>query len=488
MDNILAVESDGTEYSLTKPPDVESKFVVEAQKKLTETLQISELSTDLSNVGKFLLIAYCGVMGHADLESMVRERLISITELCDDTVFTLNEFERASDTAINIMITAYNHLTEGHEDLAFAMLQSVAKLSQNMVDAASNLQKRFATEASEVEKVQAQTMGKRQKVDDAHVETKKSITQHTRDHDFENSEFQKATEEANQTTEKLNRAKRAEERAAENKSAVLRSLEEKLREVQSRLEAANARVRECANQSSGFIGSVVHFFRGKTKEDIEEEKARIDQKSAERKHEMVREEYYSTEYAENQKEKVLKEQRQILEENLRIIRQKQVKASKEMAELAKKLLQCKLEADAQAESLNCLHHALTALRNLQDIMIIAGNFWRNWISFCKDFSANGFIKRINKFMTMDKEERKRIICKSKIFKIEAVKYYANWVAVQQVCSNSRGSITDSQRKLHNYISQKPTKERGRAILKVLTKEFDCKSTTLAITTEEAAAD
>ena len=482
--NMLVVESaDGTEYNLTKPPDVESKFVVEAQKSLTETLQISELATDLSNVGKFLLIAYCGVMGHADLEIMVRERLISITELCDDTVFTLNEFERASDKAINIMITAYNHLTEGHEDLAFGMIQSVAKLSQNMVDASTNLQERFATEANEVEMVQTQTMGERQKVDDAHVETKKSITQHTCDHDFAQSKFQKATKEEKQTTEKLNEAICKEKSAAENRRAVLRNLKEKLEEVQRRLEAANAKVRECASQSSGFIECVVHIFGGKTKEDKQEEIARIDLQNVERQREIVREQYDSIERAENEKAKVLKEHREILEKNLRIIRQEQEKASKEMAELAKKLLQCNLEADAQAESLICLHHALTALRNLQDIMTIAGNFWRNWISFCEGFSTNSFTKRIKKFMTMDKEQRKRIICHSNAFKIEAVKYYANWVAVQQVCSNSRGSITDSQRKLHNYIRQNPTRERGRAILKVLTKEFDYESKPLAVTTE-----
>ena len=481
--NILTVESDGLEYSLTKPPDVESKLVVEAQRDLTEILQINELAADLSNVGKFLLMAYCGVMGHEDLEIKVRERLISITELCDDTVFTLNEFERSSNKAINIMITAYNHLTEGHEDLAFSMLQSVARLSQNMVDASTNLQERFANEAEDVEKVQTQTMGERQKVDDAHVETQRTITKHTCDHDVAQSEFQVATKEEKQTTEKLSEAICEENAAAESRRIVLRNLEEKLREVQSRLEAANDRVRECANRSSGFIDGVIHLFGGKTKEDKQEEIARKDLRSVERQREIVNEQLSSMEYAENEKAKVLREQREIMEKNLRIIRQKQEKASKEMAELAKKLLQCNFEASAQAESLNCLHHALTALRNLQDIMTIAGNFWKNWINFCKGFSTNGFTKRIKQFMTMEKEQRKKIICCSKTFKIEAVKYYANWVAVQQVCSNSRGSITDSQRKLHNYIRQNPTKEVGKAILKVLTKEFDYESKTLAITTE-----
>lgn len=471
--NFLVVKSnDGTEYSLTKPPDVESKFVVEELKKLTETLQINELATDLSNVGKFLLMAYCGVMGYPELEAKVRERLYSITKLCDETVFTLNEFNRASDKAIDIMITAYNYLYEGYEDLAFDMLQEVAQLSRKMVEASSDLQERFVTEAKEVEEVQTLTMGERQIVDDAHVETKKCITKYAYDHSLAQDEFQKATEEENQNTAKLNEAIRSENAAAENRRTMLSNLGERLREVQRRLEEADAKVRACANRSSGFVGSVVHLFGGKTKEDREEERVRIERGSAKTQYDMVREQHNNLEYAENEKAKILKEQRELFEKNLAIIRQKRDKATKDMAEVAKKLLQCNLEADAQAESLYCLHHALTALRNLQDIMVIAGNFWRSWSSFCQEVSTNRFTKQIEKFMTMDQDKRKKIICGSTTFKIEAVKYYSRWAAVQQVCSNSRDSITESQRKLHIYISQNPTKELGKAILQALAKEFE----------------
>ena len=199
---------------------------------------------------------------------------------------------------------------------------------------------------------------------------------------------------------------------------------------------------------------------------------------------MAREQYYFVAAAENEKAKALREQRELFENNLRRIRKKREQASRDMAEIAKKLMHCNLEASEQSDSLNCLNHALTALRNLQDIMTIAGNFWRSWVSFCKGFSTDGFTKRIKTFRTMDVEKRRKLICGSKAFKIEAVKYYSRWVAVQQVCSDSRGSITDAQRKLHNYISQNPTKELGRAILQVLAKEFEHNSKLLAITANQ----
>ena len=483
--NFLIVKSDdGTEYNLTKPPDGESKFVVEAKEKLSETLQINELAIDLSNVGKFLLMAYCGVMGYADLEKQVRERLYSVTKLCDDTVFTLNEFSRASDKAIEIMVTAYHYILEGFEDLAFDMLQDVAQLSQKMVEASSNLQERFTIEAKRVEDVQKQTMGERQNVDDALVETKRCINKHTSDHSSAQDEYEKAATEEKQNTENLNEATYRENLAAENRRLVLSNLEGKLKELERKLDEADSKLRECINRSRGFFGAVINFFGGKTKEDKEEDRARIDQQSAKRKHEMAREQYYFVAAAENEKAKVLREQRELFESNLRRIREKREQASRDMAEIAKKLMHCNLEASEQSDSLNCLNHALTALRNLQDIMTIAGNFWRSWVSFCKGFSTDGFTKRIKTFRTMDVEKRRKLICGSKAFKIEAVKYYSRWVAVQQVCSDSRGSITDAQRKLHNYISQNPTKELGRAILQVLAKEFDHNSKPLAITAQQ----
>ena len=469
---LVVMSDDGTEYNLTRLPPAESKFVVEAQERLTETLQISELATDLSNVGKLLLMAYCGVKGHAELEKKIRERFYSIIELCDETVFTLNEFNRASDKAIEIMITAYNYLLEGFEDLAFDMFQDVSQLSKNMVDASCSLQKRFYIEAEKVEEIQTQTMGEKQQVDDTLVETKRCISQHTSDYSFAEDEFKKATTEEKQETGKLNEVTCKESDAAANRRIVLRNLEEKLKEVQRRLEAADAKLRECSNRGSGFFGALVRLFGGKTKEDREEEAARMSQRNAKSQCEMVRQQYSSVEYAENEKARVLKEQREILENNLRIIRQKREKASKDMTEIAKKLLHCNLDASEQTESTNCLHHAITALRNLQDIMIIAGNFWRSWVSYCDGLSTGNFTKKIKNFMMMEVEKRRSIICGSKMFKLEAVKYLSQWVAVQQVCSSSKESIADAQKELHKYIRKDPTKELGRAILEVLAEEFD----------------
>ena len=62
------------------------------------------------------MTAYCGVMGHLQLEIQVRDRLHSVVKLCDDTVHTSNKFSQVSTIAITNMATAYEYLLDGFEE------------------------------------------------------------------------------------------------------------------------------------------------------------------------------------------------------------------------------------------------------------------------------------------------------------------------------------------------------------------------------------
>ena len=127
---LVVIGEDGIEYSLLKGPNETSMYVKEAHKTLTESLQIRDLASDLTNVGKLMLMAYCGVMGHLQLEMQVRDRLHNVVKLCDDTIHTLNEFNRASNNAIDNMATAYGYLVDGFEDIACETLQDVVQISK----------------------------------------------------------------------------------------------------------------------------------------------------------------------------------------------------------------------------------------------------------------------------------------------------------------------------------------------------------------------
>ena len=64
---VVVVSENGVEYSLLKEPNEISMYVMEDHKTLNENLQISELSLELTDVRKHMLIVYCDVIGHLQL-------------------------------------------------------------------------------------------------------------------------------------------------------------------------------------------------------------------------------------------------------------------------------------------------------------------------------------------------------------------------------------------------------------------------------------
>ena len=65
---LVVVSENGVEYSLLKEPNEISMYVMEDHKTLNENLQISELTLELTDVRKLMLIVYCDVIGHLQLE------------------------------------------------------------------------------------------------------------------------------------------------------------------------------------------------------------------------------------------------------------------------------------------------------------------------------------------------------------------------------------------------------------------------------------
>ena len=473
--SLVVKDTDGTEYNLLEAPDKDSKYVVAAHEKLIERLQINELAADLTNVGKFLLMAHCGVMGHLQLEIKVRERLQSVVKLCDDTVFTLNEFDRASDSAISNMASAYEYLLEGFEDIALETLQEVGEISQTMAVESSKLEQRFGDEADEVEKVHKETKIERYQVLKANEETTKSILKLKVDESSAKSNLSEKTEEEKKAITKLDDAMRKENETIENRRRVARQLENELEQVQRNMDAADVQARMALNQAAtGFwagLGSAfVHAVGGKTKDDIRREKVQISYKNVEHQKEAAVIKAKEKKDAEDKAAETQRQLRELHAKELEERRRKREQARKEMAEVARKLTEAKFEEDIQKESLFCLHHALTALQNLQSIMQLAEKFWRETHSACNAITGHAMTKRIASLKAMDEEKRKKL-WNARGLKMEAVKYYAQWVAIQQMCSISRVSLTNSQRQVHMFIRQNPTKEDGKKLLAILAEEL-----------------
>ena len=65
---LVVVSENGVEYSLLQEPNEISMYVMEDHKTLNENLQISELTLELTDVRKLMLIVYCDVIDHSQLE------------------------------------------------------------------------------------------------------------------------------------------------------------------------------------------------------------------------------------------------------------------------------------------------------------------------------------------------------------------------------------------------------------------------------------
>ena len=212
---------------------------MEAHKALTESLQISELALDLTNVGKLILMAWCGVMGHLQLELQLRERLYSVVKLCDDTLYTLNEFSRASNIAIANMATAYEYLVDGFEDIAFKTLQVVAEFSKSMQDRSLELKERFGVEADEVKKVHDATTSEKQKVSDTNKKTKETLKVLETDKSVADQELDKVSQEKEESIKNLNFTLEEERKTAEERRKIAVNLAKEIDRIQIELDKAD---------------------------------------------------------------------------------------------------------------------------------------------------------------------------------------------------------------------------------------------------------
>ena len=314
-------------------------------------------------------MAYCGVMGHLQLEIQVRDRLHSVVKLCDDTVHTLNEFSRASTTAITNMATAYEYLVDGFEDIALETLQDVAKTSKDMQDRSLELKNRFGNEADEVRKVHDVTASEKQKVSDANTETKKTMKIIGTDKLTAKEDMEKASKEE-EDEKKLCFTLEEENKTADERRKIAAKLAKEIDEIQIESDKADEQAIAYKPQTGIFSrikSGFTYLIGGKTDDDVKSNAMEIAKQNANDKYSKALLKAKEAKEAEDKKAQLLKEHREHHANALEERAKKREQAMKVMAEAVKKLQMCKFEEDIQTESLSCLHHALTALKNLQDI-------------------------------------------------------------------------------------------------------------------------
>ena len=400
------------EYSLLEVPEESSKLVVEHKKLLLGEIDLEALINDLSRAGKFVRVAYNGVAGNTELQITVQQIGYDMTKLCNKAAITVIQFSRASHSVVLDLQSTYEYLMDGLEKMALDTLGAVSKLAGDMALAAEELGKAFENEEKRIEGI----LEKTQRVKGKEEDRKRQ------------NEVHKKQKEA--AIKAKDEAVEAEKRA-----------EEAYRQAQQE-EAENAGASAGLAVLSVFLIPAAPFtIAGAV---ITGKKAR------EAKREKIRQLEAMKEYGDQRK-----------------------KALEEIARFAKQIV----SYDARAEigiggdaAIDALHEAIGALKSLTVTMMRAADFWKKMEIHCKNIASKEMEAKLKTALEEGKKARMAVWA-SRAFKRGALHFFAQWVALECVCTTYSKKIKDIQEQLYKSIQENPTFEESRACIKAIADEL-----------------
>jgi hypothetical protein len=404
-----------TTYSMVELPPSDTQLVVAEREKLLGHIDLRTLVQDLGRVGRCIQVAYNGVVAagpkFTELQIKVQRLGYDVTRLCDKSAVTVSKFKRASTTILTDLQSTYEYLLDGFEDMALDTLSSVSDLAGQMAAAAEDLCKSFDQEASKVQKVLEETQSK-----------EGEQARHAEEMEKQKLEFE--LKQKNQT-EELRKAQELEEQA-----------EARHREYELREDKA---VEELGDDGGFFkkLGNAV------TKTFIGKE---LIGKSKETK---------VTQY------KAIKEcKKEALE--LRMKREdERRKAFDALTEFTLMVKNCDGEEEFAKCSAQALHKAMEGLKILAALMMQAALFWKQMQEHCKSLADDQLKGKVKSAMSEYDDAKRLKFWTSKPFKIQAVRFYAGWVALDCVCGEYMEAIKNTQKQLYKYIQENPTYEEAK---------------------------
>ena len=140
---------------------------------------------------------------------------------------------------------------------------------------------------------------------------------------------------------------------------------------------------------------------------------------------------YSNDGDKFEAEKMRQLQIQNLEEMSKL-RQDRSKALQEIAEFTTRLTQCKDDTELNDAAIEALHSAMGGLQKLSAVMMKAALFWKQVQVHCEQLAQERMQELIATALEMPKSDRLEF-WKDPYFLQEAVEYYGQWVALDDVC-------------------------------------------------------
>ena len=403
------------EFSIVEVPSSATTVVRKQREYLLGTIDLSVLVEDLGRVGNFVRLAYNGTAGHTELQIQIREIGYDVTKLCDKSAVTVSEFKRASGSILDSLQGTYQFLLDGLEDIALETLASVSEVAKGMATAAEELHKDFEDESLKVEGVWKDT--KKEKREEERK--KKEIEEKLRKLEMDRirAEMQREASEQGHTES-----------------------EKRYREAEEKQEKAQA---SAASPVKAIVNAFVSPF-GFTAFDIEGDKER------------------AKEYRE-EKLKHLDDMKQQ--------REQRRAALEEIAVFAKRIIDCREDADLADAAIGALHEAMGGLQKLSALMLKVALFWKQMQKHCETLAKDEMQKMVMRAMKRPEKERSRVWTATS-FKTQAIRYYAQWVALDDVCTTYMAKIKETQKTLYSYLTENPTLSESRANVRQLAIQFN----------------
>ena len=403
-------------FSILEPPPSGTQIVSQQRDLLLGSVDLQTLVSDLGRVGNFVRIAYNGVAGYTELQIEIRKIGYDVTKLCDKSAVTVAKFKQASGSILGDLQGTYQFLIDGLENMALETLHAVADVAKDMATAAEQLHNDFDEESKQVEVALKNTMTTKGSEEDR----KKKLEDEARD--FE-----------------IDKTKASDEKVAAEED--YRLYEERYREAEAKEEAHQAKATNVFKSIANAF--VAPFTGGRKVFDTDADLAN----------------------AQNAREEKLKH----LEE-MKKQREVRSKVLQDIADFTKKIQNCKDDSKLADVAIDALHKAKGGLQNLSAIMMKAALFWKQMQVHCEQLAKDKMQKMIIAAMKQPEKDRLRVWT-SNGFKTQAIKYYAQWVALDDVCAIYMGRIRETQKDLYSYLTENPTLQDARKKVRKLAEVF-----------------
>ena len=428
MDDELQVFIADTTYSLVELPRSDTKLVLAKRSKLLGQFNLKTLVEDLGRVGMCIRLAYNGVTAagpqYNELQTKVQDLGYDVTKLCDKSAITVSRFKQACATILTDLQATYQYLLDNFEAEALDTLAAVSEIAGQMAAAAEELHEDFDRQATKVRGVEIETRT---------AQARQAST--VREKEKEENESQIRHEQQKKVLENAQKA----EKEAEDKFLEYEMKEDEAIEGFGGM--SDLFIKLANGLTSKYLGTT--FFG----EDGEDE-ATKDKKLHQWK----------------QKKLEALEKRKECEDMRKT-------AYQQLTEFAVSIEKCQNEDEIAGAAVKALHSTMDGLLKLAAFMMQAAQFWRQMQEHCKALGEDRIKKAVMNGMERYDEAKRRKLWTSKGFKIEAINFYAGWVALDGVCGEYMSAIQDTQRELYKYITENPSYEEAKRNVRQLAADF-----------------